>query len=93
MVASSLLMQTRWSFAADIVTGQYSRAQEVAHHRRPVFAFPSDPGGTDDGYTVVVTRSKVRGRGHVLQMTFRSEREKDFEILGWGVVVNKNQGD
>lgn len=90
---SSLLMQTRWSFAADVTTGQYSKPQEVAHHRRPLIPYTSDQSQMDFGYSVVVTRSKVRGRGRVLQMTFKSQSGCDFEILGWGVKVNKNVGD
>lgn len=43
-----------------------------------------------DGYSVAVSKDKVRGKGRALQIHFTSEEGKDFEILGWGIYYSKN---
>jgi hypothetical protein len=37
----------------------------------------------DDGYPVVITRNKIRGRGRALQIKFTADEDYDMRILGW----------
>jgi len=62
------------------VSGKIGVQSEVYRHPRnfiPVAA------GDVDGYPVVVTRNKVRGRGRVLQLRFDGTATKDSHIIGW----------
>jgi hypothetical protein len=61
-------------------TAKINGKQQVYRHVR---AF-SPSGVTDlDGYPVVTTRNKVRGRGRVLQLKFEGEADMDSHILGF----------
>ena len=43
-----------------------------------------------EGYLNTVSKNKIRGRGKVLQLNFRSEEGKDFNLLGWAGWITKN---
>ena len=82
---SSTTMTAYWDWTDDSVSGKIGSGQEVY---RDVRGFvPS--GATDvDGYPVVVTRNKVRGRGRVLQLKFAASIDasgEDSHILGYTV--------
>jgi hypothetical protein len=42
--------------------------------------------GFDNGFPLVVAKSKVRGRGKVLQLKFESEDGKDMQLAGWSIL-------
>ena len=46
---------------------------------------PSGAGAYDNGYPVVVTKNKVRGRGKVVSFKFSTSATKDCQLLGWAV--------
>jgi len=79
---SSTLMRARWDFTDNDVAGKWGSQNQVYRHTR---AFqPVDASDTyADGYPVVITRNKVRGRGRVLQLRFDGEATKDSHILGF----------
>lgn len=78
---SSCLMTANWDWSDDEVSGKIGTTNEVYRHVR---AFqPTGAGPYEDGYPVVVTRNKVRGRGRVLQLRFEGAPEKDTHILGF----------
>jgi len=77
---SSTLMSAYWDWTNDAVSNKITTAQEVYRHVRQFV--PS--GASDvDGYPVVVTRNKVRGRGRSLQLRFDGATDKDSHILGY----------
>jgi hypothetical protein len=79
---SSTLMSARWDWSDDSVSNKLGATQEVYRHVRNFV--PS--GASDvDGYPVVTTRNKVRGRGRVLQLKFEGATDKDSHILGFTV--------
>jgi hypothetical protein len=80
---SSILMRARWDWTDNIATGKWGTEQQVHRRTRPYV--PPTLSGWDDGYPVVVTRNKVRGRGRALQLAFRSEPEKDAHLLGYAI--------
>lgn len=78
---SSCRMTALWDWTDDSVSGKVTTAHEVYRHVR---AFqPVGAGPYNDGYPVVTTRNKVRGRGRVLQLKFEGNTGKDTHILGY----------
>jgi len=77
---SSTLMSAYWDWTDDAVTNKIGAQQEVYRHVRNFV-----PSGTTDvdGYPVVTTRNKVRGRGRSLQLRFDGATDKDSHILGY----------
>lgn len=86
---SSCTMQARWDWTDNAVAGKWNTAQEVYRHRR-IFQ-PTVPSATyTDGYPVVVSKSKIRGRGRALQLKFTANQEKDMQIVGWAITFLGN---
>lgn len=78
---SSCLMTPSWDWSDDAISGKVSASQEVYRHVR---AFqPAGAGPFEDGYPVVTTRNKVRGRGRALQLRFDGAATFDTHILGF----------
>lgn len=77
---SSTKLTAYWDWTDDSVTGKVGSQREVYRNVRQFV-----PSGTTDvdGYPVVVTRNKVRGRGRVLQLRFDGVADKDSHILGF----------
>lgn len=77
---SSTLMRAFWDWTDDAVSNKIGAQQQVYRHVRQFV-----PSGTSDvdGYPVVVTRNKVRGRGRALQLRFDGATDKDSHILGF----------
>lgn len=78
---SSCLMQTRWDFTDNSYAGKWQDPVQVYKQRRLFLADAGDP--FDDGYPLVVSRNKLRGRGKAVQFKFASEEGKDMQIVGW----------
>jgi hypothetical protein len=76
---SSTLMSAYWDWTNDAVTNKIGAQQEVYRHTRNFVPASADDV---DGYPVVVTRNKVRGRGRALQLRFDGATDKDSHILG-----------
>jgi hypothetical protein len=86
---SSTRMTGFWDWSSDItldvkeaVTGKKTTESEV--YRKPRQWAPHTQYDLD-GYPVVVSRNKLRGRGRVLQLRFRGDEGKDSHILGYTV--------
>lgn len=77
---SSNLLTAYWDWTDDSVSGKIGSQNETYRHVR---AFTPSGTGDVDGYPVVVTRNKVRGRGRVLQLRFDGAATKDSHILGF----------
>lgn len=77
---SSNILTAYWDWTDNSVSGKKGSPNETYRHVRGFT--PASP--TDvDGYPVVVTRNKVRGRGRVLQLRFDGASGKDSHILGF----------
>lgn len=83
---SSILMQARWDWADNTVSGKWGTERQVYRKAR-AFVPPDDhpDGPLDDGVPIVVCRNKVRGRGRCLHLKFTCEPGKDAHILGWTI--------
>lgn len=80
---SSCYMSARWDWVDKDATKRISAEQQV--YRMKQYGVPSAPQPFDNGYPVTTSKTKVRGRGKALQLHFRSEDRKDFDLIGWSI--------
>lgn len=78
---SSCKMQSRWDFTDNSVANKW--AAEVQVYRQPRVFLASPGEDFDDGYPLVVSKNKLRGRGKAVQFKFASEEGYDMQIVGW----------
>ena len=78
---SSILMQMRWDFTDNYASGKWSVPVETYRQTRPYLASAGDT--FDDGYPLVISKSKMRGRGKAVQFKFSSNNGHDFKLYGW----------
>jgi hypothetical protein len=89
ILPSSCTLQARWDFTDTSTAHKWSTGQEVYRHKR--LFFPAVPSATfDDGYPVVITKSKIRGRGHAVHLKFTADQNKDMQLLGWAITYIGN---
>ena len=78
----SVQMSLQWDFTDQYSTNKWSTPVEV--YRQPrAYIIPSFPTTFDDGYPLVISKSKMRGRGKAVQFKFESKAGHDFNIVGW----------
>jgi len=83
---SSCKVQTRWDFADSTASGKWGTQFEAYRLRRNYI--PSGVGdGFDYGYSVVTTKTKIRGSGVAVSFKFETTAAKDCQIIGWGMPV------
>ena len=84
---SSCLVQAQWEWTNSAAAGRWGR--EFQAYRLPRYFGPTDATDPFDfSFTVVTTKSKLRGRGSALSLAFRSEEGKDLHLYGWGHTLN-----
>lgn len=89
VLESSCLLNTRWDWANLTASGKISPDIQVYRGDRiHLVTDPNNPEAT--GLPVLFSKSKTRGRGRALQLRYRSESGKDFELYGWAVWSAKN---
>ena len=81
---SSCYLTGRWEWTDNVISGRWTDEQQVYRFRKAWEANPSDLTETN-GFAVTSSRTKLRGKGKALQLRFRSEEGKDFDILGWEI--------
>lgn len=86
---SGCLMQTRWDFTDNSYAGKWQDEVQVYKQLRPYFATPLTT--FDDGYPLVVTKNKVRGRGKAMQLKLTSQAGKDMQLVGWTTTFIANE--
>lgn len=85
---ASVKMQTRWDFTDNTVAGKWGDEYEVYRILRPFLAEPSTT--VENGYPLVITKNKVRGRGKALQIKWSSNPLKEMKMVGWSVNMVEN---
>lgn len=80
---SSCKLSVRWDFTDNSIAGKWTASQQVYRHKR---MFIPSSTAFDDGYPVVSTKSKLRGRGKALQVLYEAEANYDMQLLGWSVI-------
>jgi hypothetical protein len=81
---SSLILQSRWDFSDSATSGKWGAEQQVYRLNRP-FILPVAGQPLDYGHEVIITKSRLTGRGKSLSLLFKSENGKDSHILGWAI--------
>lgn len=83
---SSCLVQAQWNWADSANSGKWGTQFQAYRLLRNYI--PSGASDTFDyGYSVVVTKNKLRGSGRALSLKFSSEEGKDMKLYGWAVPV------
>jgi hypothetical protein len=81
---SSCIVTPQWEWTNHVNAGKWGTPFQAYRLQRPYY-----PTGEEDpfnyGYTVITTKSGIRGRGKALSLKFESEPLKDMHILGWGL--------
>lgn len=85
---SGITLQTRWDFTDNTYPGKWSGEVQVYRQLRPFLT--SFPATFDDGYPLVITKNKIRGRGKALQMKLQAEAGKDMKLVGWSMTFIGN---
>lgn len=87
---SSCFVRSQWDWSNTVASKKWSPLFQAYRYKRPVFV----TGLTDtydNGFEVISTKSKLRGRGKALSLYFETEASKDCRILGWNIGINGNQ--
>lgn len=87
---SSCLVNSLWDFADSQTSNKWGTQFQVYRHKR-LFMPASVSDTFDNGYEVVTSKSKLRGRGKAFSMRMETEPGKDCQIIGWSLNVNGNQ--
>lgn len=78
---SRINMEVRWDFTDNETANKWSATVNVY---RPPRMYIGNPGDTyNDGYPLVISKSKIRGRGKALQFKYSSEPGYDMKLVGW----------
>jgi hypothetical protein len=84
------LLDYFWDYAQRTPTEQSNREKNIYRLLKDyTISGASDP--YDYGQAVVTTRSKLRGRGRTLQLSFKSQADKDLQIIGYGITKKINR--
>ncbi|QHJ80871.1 MAG: hypothetical protein [Bacteriophage sp.] len=80
--SSSILVQSQWNWTNLESSGKWGPEFQAYRHKR-LWIPSGNSSGFDDGDYVITTKNKLRGRGKVLSLLFKTEPKKDFHLLGW----------
>lgn len=87
--SSSCLCTFMWDWSNASNANRWSRQLQLYRHTR--FYIPSDISDTyEDGYELVVTKTKIRGRGRAFSMRIDTEPLKDCQLVGWALQLTSN---
>ena len=81
---SSCLIQTKWEWSDHTDSGRWG-TQFQGYRLKRNFIPDSSSDPFNYGFPVVVTKSKLRGKGRALNLKFESEAGKDMKLLGWSI--------
>lgn len=85
---SGCLFRVSWDWAQDVSTNKITALKQAYRYRIPYITDPDTI--SNNGFEVVSTRNKVRGRGKALALYMETEPGKDCHILGWNITLNGN---
>lgn len=86
---SGCLMRTMWDWAVSSNSNKFSPLFQVYRYRRHYIP-DTAPGVYDNGFELVSSRNKLRGRGKAVSLYMESEPLKDCKIAGWNLSLNGN---
>jgi hypothetical protein len=86
---SGCLFRTQWDWAGGSQSNKFGSLAQGYRYRRAYFAALPDTA-YDNGFEVVTSKNKVRGRGKAFALYLETEPLKDCIILGWNLTINGN---
>ena len=86
---SSCKIRSQWDWANTINSNKWSPLFQAYRYRKPLFIVDANDE-YDNGFEVVTTKNKLRGRGRALSIYFSTEERKDCRILGWNLSMTGN---
>lgn len=88
---SSCQMQIRWDYENTSYSGKWTKPIQIYRANRLFAPTLEDPNYDLRGLPVVTTKHKVRGNGRAIQIKFTSEPGKNFEVLGWSMILGNRK--
>lgn len=80
---SSCQMSIKWDWANSSISNKWTTPVETYRPGRLLL------DSADTGFSMVVTKSKVRGNGKAIQFRYEcSDAGKNFDLVGWSVAVS-----
>lgn len=87
---SSCMYRVQWDFANTIISNRWSPLREAYRYKKPLLV--EDLSDTyDNGFSVLYTKNKLRGKGKAFSLYFETSAGKDCHLLGWSLTVNAEQ--
>ena len=78
---SACMLETRWDFTDSSFANKWSAPVQIYRQPRPFLALSNSD--FEDGYPLVISKNKIRGRGKAVQYKFSSVEGKDMQLVGW----------
>lgn len=88
--ASSCFIRTMWDWANGYNSNKWSPLMQAYRYRKE-YVPTSTEDSFDNGFQVITSRNKLRGRGKAFSLYFETEAGKDCRIIGWSIAINGNQ--
>lgn len=85
---SSCLFRTNWDWADGVQSNKVGQLQQAYRYRLPFNPGPN--ASMDNGFEIISSRNKIRGRGRAIALYMETEPGKDCHILGWNITLNGN---
>lgn len=87
---SSAIVSSQWDWANSPNSNKWSRPFQAYRIRRGYFPTVDDTT-FDNGYEVVETKNKLRGKGKVVSIKVETEPKKDIVLLGMSMLITVTQ--
>lgn len=87
---SSCMYRVQWDFSNSIISNRWSPLREAYRYKKTLLV--EDLSDTyDNGFSVLYTKNKLRGKGKAFSLYFETSAGKDCHLLGWSLTVNAEQ--
>jgi hypothetical protein len=87
---SACWVSSQWEWNNSTAQGKWGSEFNTYRFTKPTPTSPAIGDTFDYGDTVILTKNKMRGRGHTLAIKFNAEYNKDLKLLGWNTLNTKN---
>jgi len=87
---SACWVSSQWEWNNSSAQGKWGSEFNTYRFTKPTPTSPTIGDTFDYGDTVILTKNKMRGRGHALAIKFNAEYNKDLRLLGWNTLNTKN---
>lgn len=84
---SSCMFRAQWDFANSIISNRWSPLRQSYRYKKPLLV-ESLSDTYDNGFAVIYSKNKLRGKGKAFSLYFETEPYKDCNLLGWNLTVN-----